>query len=71
MIEPTLETLKATVHLTTEEVANRYQISEIMVKRWRTNGGGPRFLKIGRRVVYPLSELEAWEKTQLRRNTSD
>lgn len=37
-------------------------------------GGGPRFEKLGRIVLYPTAELDSWAKARLsplRRNTSD
>jgi len=40
------------------------------LERWRWAGEGPRFLKLGGRVVYRLADIEAFEETQLRSCTS-
>jgi hypothetical protein len=39
------------------------------LERWRWMGEGPRFLKVGKRVVYPLSEIEAFEAERLHAST--
>jgi hypothetical protein len=51
-------------HLTTEELAARLRRSPRTLERWRHDGKGPRHLP-GIPVVYPLAEVEAWEKRQL------
>lgn len=33
---------------------------------WRSQNRGPRFVKIGGRVLYPLAEVEAYEARNLR-----
>lgn len=49
---------------TTEEVAQRYRTGPSTVRYWRMQGTGPRGVKIGRRVLYDLAELERWEAEQ-------
>jgi hypothetical protein len=39
------------------------------LEQWRWQGRGPRFLKLGGRVVYPVSEIEAFEADHLHANT--
>jgi hypothetical protein len=34
-------------------------------------GEGPRFLKVGKRVVYPVCEIEAFESERLHASTRD
>lgn len=59
------------MNLLTQEVALRLRKSPGTLKNWRVQGIGPKFKKFGRRVVYPLDELIAWENEQpLRSNTS-
>ena len=42
-------------------VAARYNVSERTLERWRSTGDGPPFVRIGpRRIVYRLSDCEAW-----------
>jgi hypothetical protein len=54
--------------LTPEEVAARYrgQISTGTLANWRTQKIGPSFIKVGGKVVlYPLAELQEWDKQNL------
>ena len=52
------------IFLTPEEVAARYrgQISVGTLCNWRAARIGPQFVKIGKAVLYPLSELENWDR---------
>jgi predicted DNA-binding transcriptional regulator AlpA len=54
------------MHLTTKEAAKRLRLAEATLKNWRVSGAGPRYLKFGRKVLYPLAEIDAWEKAKLR-----
>jgi hypothetical protein len=58
------------MHLTPKELAARWHFSTGTLANWRITGYGPRFLKFGRRVLYPLVEVEAWEAEHLRANTA-
>jgi len=58
------------MHLTPKEAADRLRTSIGTLSNWRVQGAGPRFVKIGRKVLYPLSEIEAYEQRQLRASTS-
>ena len=40
--------------MTQIELAERWQISEATLERWRTEAGGPMFLKLGNQVRYRL-----------------
>ncbi len=48
-------------HLNQVELARRWSLSHRTLERWRWEGRGPRYLKIGGRVVYRLSDIEAYE----------
>ena len=53
--------------LTPEEVSERYR-SEITVgtlRNWRTLKIGPPYIKIGKAVLYPVEELDAWDRKNL------
>ena len=52
------------------ELARRWKISSRTLERWRWRGQGPRFLKIGGRVLYRLEDIENFEAGQVRQNTS-
>ncbi|CUA90367.1 Helix-turn-helix domain [Chelatococcus sambhunathii] len=53
------------------ELAVRWGISHRTLERWRWNGEGPKFLKVGGRVVYRLSDVEEYEQSIIRSSTSD
>lgn len=53
-------------HLHQLELARRWCVSPRTLERWRWLKQGPRFLKIGGRVVYRLGDIEAFEKARLR-----
>jgi hypothetical protein len=57
-------------HLTQRQLADRWQMSPRTLERWRWLGEGPRFLKIGSRVVYRLQDIEHYEAEQLRDSTT-
>lgn len=61
----------AAVNLAEQQAAEYLGISVYSLRRWRVYGGGPRFLKMGSRVVYPISELDDYQSACLRRSTSD
>ena len=46
--------------LTTTEVADICRTSGETVRYWRFAGTGPRGFRLGRRVVYPESEVRRW-----------
>ncbi|MEV6646029.1 helix-turn-helix domain-containing protein [Amycolatopsis sp. NPDC051371] len=48
-------------YLTTGEVAARYRTVDATVRYWRMTGYGPRGVKVGRRVLYPLAEIEKFD----------
>lgn len=53
--------------LTLDEVVARYrnQISGGTFRNWRGKRIGPSFIKIGKAVLYPLDELERWDRFNL------
>jgi hypothetical protein len=57
-------------HLNQVQLADRWNISERTLERWRWTGEGPAYLKIGGRVVYRLEDIEAYEAENLRASTS-
>lgn len=52
-------------YLTTAELAERFRTTAPTVRYWRHMGYGPRGVRIGRRVLYPLHEVERWEREKL------
>ena len=60
----------STRHMNQVEVAKRWGFSPRTLENWRCRGEGPRFLKIGGKVVYRLEDVEAFEQNQLRAKTA-
>lgn len=58
------------INLTPDEVAARLRTTRNSLANWRVRGYGPQFIKVGRRVLYPLVEVQKFERDQLRRNTA-
>ena len=56
-------------HLNQKDLADRWLISPRTLEQWRWQGRGPRYLKIGGRVVYRLSDIEVFEGANLHSNT--
>lgn len=50
--------------LTPKEVSERYRggVSIGTLRNWRAMKIGPSFVKIGKAVLYPINELEAWDE---------
>jgi hypothetical protein len=58
-------------YLTQIELAARWRISPRTLERWRWAGDGPRFTKVGGRVLYSLADVEAYEAAQTHCITGD
>jgi excisionase family DNA binding protein len=57
--------------LTQSEAADLLRLSERTLERLRLTGGGPKFARMGRRVRYRLSDLEAWIASRVVGSTSE
>jgi len=50
--------------LTLREFAEEIRIPEATIRYWRWQGRGPKSTKLGRRVVYRRSDVDAWLAAQ-------
>jgi predicted DNA-binding transcriptional regulator AlpA len=57
--------------LNTVAAARFLGLSPSTLAKMRLSGNSPRFLKLGRRVLYRRVDLESWLESRLARNTSD
>lgn len=57
--------------LTEQQAAALLHVSVKSLQGWRSRGGGPPFVKLGRCVRYALSDLEVFVQEAVRRSTSD
>ncbi|HWV51709.1 helix-turn-helix domain-containing protein [Pseudorhodoplanes sp.] len=57
--------------LRTPEVARLLGLSPRTLEKHRTYGTGPRYRKLGGRVVYAMEDVRAWADIGLRESTND
>lgn len=58
--------------LPTTQAAHYLTVDPGTMKRWRTKGGGPPYVKISaNRCRYSIESLKAWAAERTRRNTAD
>ncbi len=57
--------------LTNDEAAKLLRLSPQTLNKYRVMGKGPRFRKLGRRVMYALVDLQTWIDEGQRSSTSD
>jgi hypothetical protein len=58
-------------HLNQRQLAERWDLSEATLERWRSEGIGPVFLKLQGQVRYRIEDVEAFEVDSMRRSTSE
>ncbi len=52
-------------HLTQSDLANRWNKSVHTIERYRCEGTGPIYMKIGGKVMYRLKDIEKFEEERL------
>lgn len=55
-------------HLTQRELAQRWHKAEHTIERYRSDGVGPQYLKIGGKVLYRVEDIEQFERECLYAN---
>ena len=58
-------------YLNNDEAAAYLHLSPRTLEKQRVIGGGPKFRKFGRRVVYAIEDLESWASARACHTTSD
>lgn len=58
-------------HLNQTDLADRWDVAQATLERWRSDGIGPVFMKIQGRVLYRIEDIETFEADSLRQSTSD
>ena len=64
-------TTQSARYLTNNEAAEFLRLSPRTLEKQRVIGGGPRFRKFGRRVMYAIIDLETWADARSFEMTSD
>lgn len=49
----------------------RYSIARRTAQRWRAEGNGPPFVRLGRKVIYRVSDIEAWLRARTYTSLAD
>lgn len=52
-------------HLSVSELASRWGVSKMTLRRWRDAGFGPGFIQVGnvrKKTFYPIKEVERYEQ---------
>ncbi len=58
-------------HFNQTDLSYRLSVSCRTLEHWRWLGVGPKFIKIGGRVKYRLSDIEDFEQSRLCQSTDD
>jgi predicted DNA-binding transcriptional regulator AlpA len=67
-----VEMATSEVYLTEDEFAGRYHLGRRTVQRWRQTGEGPSWVRLGRRrILYRLSDVEAWTRSRTYQHRAD
>lgn len=63
----------STKYLTPTEVSERFgnRISVRTLANWRYLGTGPKFTRLGGRILYPIETLDDWERNRTVGSTSE
>jgi|AntRauTorcE11897_2_1112592.scaffolds.fasta_scaffold48946_2 predicted site-specific integrase-resolvase len=56
---------------TSNKTAEILCVSEMTLRKWRWEGKGPKFVKIGRKVAYREEDIKAYISSMVRSSTSD
>ncbi len=57
--------------LTPDQTSARVKIAKQTLARWRVEGRGPRFVRLGNRIFYRPGDIEAWLATCVFSSTSE
>jgi hypothetical protein len=57
--------------ITEKQLADRWGYSPATLRKWRVEGRGPDYVKIGHGVRYSIETIEEVEKKNIRCSTSD
>lgn len=69
--QPRASYLSKSPKLSTVEAASFLGLSVSTLTKLRLTGGGPAFLKLGRRCLYDVNDLEAWTESKKHKHTSE
>jgi predicted DNA-binding transcriptional regulator AlpA len=56
---------------TQDELAARWSMASNTLRKWRWEGKGPKYVKLGSRVLYRESDILAYEEANIKSSTSE
>lgn len=63
--------IEETPYVNQSAAADRLKLSASNLEKMRLSGKGPAYLKLGRRVVYAVKDLDAWAESKRCKSTSE
>lgn len=51
-------------------LSDRWAVSERTLERWRWRGCGPRYIKLGNKVMYKIEDVEDYENVHSKARTT-
>lgn len=58
-------------YLNTTQLAEKLQVAPITLMAWRCRGKGPRWHKVGHKVLYSVVDVHLWLEQNARYSTKD
>ncbi len=70
---PSKKTKTPSIILSPEQLSDRWgnAVGVPTLANWRVKGKGPRFVKVGGRVRYPIVDVEQWEEKRRAASTAE
>jgi hypothetical protein len=62
---------QANEYIDEDELATRYLIPARTAQRWRSTGQGPSYVRLGRRVIYRVADIERWLAARTYKSLAD
>jgi predicted site-specific integrase-resolvase len=58
-------------YLTPDEAARLIGAASQTLARWRCEGGGPQFIRVGRKIMYGADDISVWMNSRRVSSTSE
>ena len=71
VVQPTAPSKPDSSLLTTKQAAEVLNLTASTLNKWRVHGGGPQFVKLGRRVFYRKTSLDSFVSLKAHLHTSE
>lgn len=65
-----MEIQEKNVRLTESQLVDYWKVSRNTLRKWRSTGFGPLYIKVGGRILYRMEDIEIFEQENLYRSSS-